>query len=235
MAGVSGGKPRHEGGSAFGDGASGEQAVPEVFRAAVAELLGTRLRPEITLGQTPAPRRLAPYAHALTATVEADGEELADGRLVLLHDPSGHEAWQGEFRLVSLTQADLEREIADDPLLAEVGWSWLTDALEQFGCAYTEPSGTVSRAYSQYFGGMADRPSSTEIEIRASWTPIARGDAGLNLGAHLRAWGELLCQCAGLPPSPLPLPAPGAGGAVTSGPASSVVPMPTRRQPRGGA
>jgi hypothetical protein len=235
MAGVSGGKPRHEGGSAFGDGASEEQAVPEAFRAAVAELLGTRLRPEITLGQTPAPRRLAPYAYALTATVEADGEELADGRLVLLYDPAGHEAWQGEFRLVSLTQADLEREIADDPLLAEVGWSWLTDALEQFGCAYTEPSGTVSRAYSQYFGGMADRPSSTEIEIRASWTPMARGDAGLNLGAHLRAWGELLCQCAGLPPSPLPLPAPGAGAGVTSAPASSVVPMPTRRQPRGGA
>jgi hypothetical protein len=235
MAGVSGGKPRYEGGSGLGDGASAEQGLPEAFRAAVAELLGTRLRPEITLGETPAPRRLAPYAHALTATVEAEGEELADGRLVLLHDPSGHEAWRGEFRLVSLTQAELEREIADDPLLAEVGWSWLTDALEQFGCAYAEPGGTVSRAYSQYFGAMADRPSSTEIEIRASWTPIPRGDGSLDLGAHLRAWGELLCLCAGLPPSPLPLPAPGAPTPPAAAQPSSVVPMPTRRQPRGGA
>jgi hypothetical protein len=239
MAGVNGGKPRYEGGSGFGDGASGEQAVPEAFRAAVTELLGARLRPEITLGNTPAPRRLAPYSYALTATVESDGEELADGRLVLLHDPSGHEAWQGQFRLVSLTQAELEREIADDPLLAEVGWSWLTDALEQFGCAYAEPSGTVSRAYSQYFGAIAERPSSTEIEIRASWTPVPRADGSLDLGAHLRAWCELLCLCAGLPPSPLPLPGPGAGPGAPSPTApsqvSSVVPMPTRRQPRGGA
>jgi hypothetical protein len=240
MAGVNGGKPRYEGGSGFGDGASGEPSVPEPFRAAVTELLGTRMRSEITLGNTPAPRRLAPYAYALTATVESDGEELADGRLVLLHDPSGHEAWQGQFRLVSLTQADLEREIADDPLLAEVGWSWLVDALEQFGCSYIEPGGTVSRAYSQYFGSMADRPSSTEIEIRASWTPVlsATGNGtavtGLGLGAHLRAWCELLCQCAGLPPLTVPYPATPAVG-DGSGQVSSVVPMPTRRQPRGGA
>jgi hypothetical protein len=82
---------------------------------------------------------------------------------------------------------------------------------------------------------MADRPSSTEIEIRASWTPIPRGDGSLDLGAHLRAWGELLCLCAGLPPSPLPLPAPGAPTPPAAAQPSSVVPMPTRRQPRGGA
>ncbi|WP_084714608.1 DUF3000 domain-containing protein [Streptacidiphilus rugosus] len=236
MAGVNGGKPMQEGGSALGEGATGADTAPAAFRAAVADLRSARMRPEVRIGDTPAPRRLAPYAYALTATVEVDGEELADGRLVLLHDPSGHEAWQGEFRLVSLSQADLEREIADDPLLAEVGWSWLMDALEQHGCRYAEPSGTVSRAYSHYFGGMADRPSSTEIEIRASWTPVPDGEH-LGLGAHLRAWCELLCQCAGLPPLPAPtagtvggVPEPGSGSQV-----SSVVPMPLRRQPRGGA
>jgi hypothetical protein len=240
MAAVNGGRPMYEGGSAFGEGTTGAETAPAAFRTAVAELRSTRVRPEVRVDDTPAPRRLAPYAYALTATVEVDGEELADGRLVLLHDPSGHEAWKGQFRLVSLTQADLEREIADDPLLAEVGWSWLVDALEQFGCAYIEPGGTVSRAYSQYFGSMADRPSSTEIEIRASWTPVpsvtGSGAAvtGLGLGAHLRAWCELLCQCAGLPPLTVPYPVTPAAG-EGAGQVSSVVPMPTRRHPRGGA
>ncbi|MEY9844926.1 DUF3000 domain-containing protein [Streptacidiphilus sp. MAP5-3] len=253
MAAVNGGRPMYEGGSAFGEGTTGAETAPAAFRAAVAELKSTRVRPEVRIDDTPAPRRLAPYAYALTASVEVDGEELADGRLVLLHDPSGHEAWQGQFRLVSLTQADLEREIADDPMLAEVGWSWLVDALEQFGCAYVEPGGTVSRAYSQYFGSMVERPSSTEIEIRASWTPVPPAHSaipslpsmpsvtgggaavtGLGLGAHLRAWCELLCQCAGLPPLTVPYPATPVVG-EGSGQVSSVVPMPTRRQPRGGA
>ncbi|MHA6763393.1 DUF3000 domain-containing protein [Streptacidiphilus sp. PAMC 29251] len=205
------------------DGAPG---VPPAFREAVEALRGARLRPEIVIGDTPAPRKLAPYAFALTATVEVDGEELADGRLVLLHEPGGHEAWNGEFRLVSLGRAELEPEMADDPLLAEVGWSWLMDGLEQQGARYTEPSGTVSRASSHYFGALSERGTSTEIEIRASWTPLAADSAGAGAGfaEHLRAWCELLCLCAGLPPAPgAPEPA-----AVRS---SSVVPMPTRRRP----
>ncbi len=56
-----------------------------------------------------------------------DGEEdLADGRLVLLHDPAGHDAWHGTFRLVTLVRAELEPEMAADPLLPDVCWSWLT-------------------------------------------------------------------------------------------------------------
>ena len=219
------------------DGAPG---VPSAFREAVEALRGARLRPEVVIGDTPAPRKLASYAYALTATVEVDGEELADGRLVLLHEPGGHEAWDGEFRLVSLGRAELEPEMANDPLLAEVGWSWLMDGLEQQGARYTEPSGTVSRCSSHYFGALAERETSTEIEIRASWTPVtgaaARGreDAGTGAGReagagagfaeHLRAWCELLCLCAGLPPAP-------ATPEATPVTAGGVVPMPTRRRP----
>ena len=209
---------------------NGAPGVPAAFREAVEALRGARLRPEVVIGDTPAPRKLAAYAFALTATVEVDGEELADGRLVLLHEPGGHEAWNGEFRLVSLGRAELEPEMADDPLLSEVGWSWLMDGLEQQGARYTEPSGTVSRCSSQYFGALGDREGSTEIEIRASWTPVAAcgdGDGaggGAGFAEHLRAWCELLCLCAGLPPAPAaPVTAP-----VTQG---GVVPMPTRRRP----
>ncbi|MFC1414895.1 DUF3000 domain-containing protein [Streptacidiphilus sp. N1-12] len=205
------------------DGAPG---VPPAFREAVEALRGARLRPEVVIGDTPAPRKLAPYAFALTATIEVDGEELADGRLVLLHQPGGHEAWDGEFRLVSLGRAELEAEMADDPLLSDVGWSWLMDALEQQGARFTEPSGTVTRCSSHYFGALAERETSTEIEIRASWTPVQDGAPGSAAGfaEHLRAWCELLCLCAGLPPAPgVPEPA-----AARSG---GVVPMPTRRRP----
>jgi hypothetical protein len=78
----------------------------------------------------PAPKRLAPYASALAATVERDGADVAWGRLVLLYDPDGQKGWDGVFRLVAYIRADVEPEIAADPLLGEVGWSWLSEALD---------------------------------------------------------------------------------------------------------
>lgn len=158
----------------------------------------------------------------MTASVEVDGEELADGRLVLLHDPAGQEAWNGDFRIVTMTRAELEPEIAGDPMLSEVGWAWLMDSLQTHGAGFAEPSGTVTRCASQYFGGLAERASSTEIEVRASWTP-----ADGRFERHLTAWADLLCVCAGLPPSaPAPL------GLADTPSLGGVVPMPARRRPR---
>lgn len=115
-------------------------------------------------------------------------------KLVLLHDPAGHEAWQGSFRLVTLVRAELEPEMASDPLLPEVCWSWLTGALEARGLSYGEAGGTVTRASSHYFGELATRRPATQIEIRASWTP-REGRGGVpDTAAHLMAWGDLLCQ-----------------------------------------
>ncbi len=194
------------------------QTAPPPFRAAVEALRTARLRPEIELSATPAPRRLAPYAHALEAAVVEGDDDLADGRLVLLHDPAGHDAWQGTFRLVTLVRAELEPEMAADPLLPDVCWTWLTGALQGRGLSYGEPSGTVTRASSHYFGGLGQRPAASQIEIRASWTP-REGLGGVpDTAAHLAAWGDLLCQVAGLPPA---------------GPSdASVVTLPQRRGPQ---
>ncbi|WP_374194098.1 DUF3000 family protein, partial [Streptomyces sp. MBT97] len=112
-----------------GDG-DGNRSGPPPFRAAVDALRATRLRPQIEVEPTPAPKRLAPFAYALEATVVDGEQDLADGRLVLLHDPAGHDAWRGTFRLVTLVRAELEPEMAADPLLPEVCWSWLTGALQ---------------------------------------------------------------------------------------------------------
>lgn len=134
------------------------ETAPPPFRAAVDALRAARLRPEIEIDPTRPPQRLAPYAYALEAAVVADDEDLADGRLILLHDPAGHDAWQGSFRLVTLVRAELEPEMAADPLLPDVSWSWLTGALQARGLSYGEPSGTVTRASSHYFGGCPSAP-----------------------------------------------------------------------------
>lgn len=177
-----------------------ESSVPLPFRRAVDGLRKARLRPGIEIDPTKPPQRLAPYAYALEAAVVDGEDDLADGRLILLHDPSGHDAWHGTFRLVTLVRAELEPEMAADPLLPEVCWSWLTGALDARGLMYGEPSGTVTMASSHYFGGLSERRPATQIEIRASWTP-REGVGGVpETSAHLAAWCELLCQIAGLPP-----------------------------------
>jgi len=174
-----------------------------VFRMAVAGFEAARdalarARDDILFEDCPAPRRLAPYATALGAVAYRDGEEVATGRLVLLYDPDGQPGWTGVFRLIAYVHADIEAEIAADPLLGEVGWSWLTDALETHAPGYTAPSGTVTRVITAGFGAKEGEPDSTGFELRASWSPPE--DTGL--GVNVAAWCELLVAAAGLPAQP---------------------------------
>ncbi len=176
----------------------GEQSAD--FARAIAALRDARLRPEVRITEVPAPQRIAPYAVALTAEVvgaAGDEEELASGRFVLLHDPSAPQPWEGEWRAVTFARAELEPELAGDPMLGAVGWSWLIDALDERDVGYSAEAGTVTRVVSESFAGLADREPSVEMEVRASWTPQ---DA--DLGGHLLAWSDLLCTIAGLPPLP---------------------------------
>jgi hypothetical protein len=174
------------------------EPAPETFVRALSALRAVTPRPEVVLEETPAPQRLAPHAVALSADVLAPGDpdtELGTGRLVLLHDPAGHEAWDGTFRVVTYVRAELDHDMAADPMLPGVGWAWLTEALDGHGAAFTAASGTVTRVASESFGAISGEPASAQIEIRASWTPLDEG-----FGAHLLAWCDLLCTTAGLPP-----------------------------------
>lgn len=167
-----------------------------MFAHAVRALRGVRPRPEITLEEVSPPAKLAPYAFAVSAVVRRrDAEEIANGRLILLHDPAGHETWDGTLRLVTYVTADIDTEMAIDPFLPEVGWSWLTDALNLHGAQYKAAAGTVTQTMSTRFGDLSGTPASADIEIRASWTPVDH-----DLGAHLTAWCGLLSSTAGLPP-----------------------------------
>lgn len=176
-------------------------AAPAGFVQAIESLRSASVRAEVHLRDAPAPSRLAPFSFAVTAVVHG-GEvrggdvELAGGRLVVLHDPRGHESWQGTTRLVAYVRAELETEIAVDPFLGGVGWSWLLEALDGHGAGYTAAAGTVTRAASESFGAMADHQATAEVEVRASWTPLDD-----DLAPHLHAWCDLLCHAGGLPPT----------------------------------
>jgi hypothetical protein len=189
-----------------GAGAVGE---PPEFAAAVATMRAARLRPEIHCEEMPAPQRIAPFAAALSADVTVDSEEVGTGRIILLHDPLGNDAWDGEFRCVAYARAEIDVELITDPMLAGVGWAWLTDALDAHGASYHMASGTVTRVATESFGGMADDSAAAQLEIRASWTPImpakpagAEVVSELDIAPHVEAWGELLCTAVGLPPVP---------------------------------
>ena len=78
------------------DAAAAVAAAPETFRQAVETLTAAPVRREVRVEPLRPPQRLAPYSYAVSAEIiDADGKDLATGRLVLLHDPDGHEAWQG--------------------------------------------------------------------------------------------------------------------------------------------
>jgi hypothetical protein len=178
--------------------------VPEPFAAAVDGLhaaLATVDRPGLVLHEIPGPRRLAPYSVAVAAEIARDGKEVAHGRLVVLHDPEGQEGWRGDTRVVAFVSAAISASTSADAALAEVGWSWLTEALHDRGAPHTAAGGTVTRTVSSRFGQLTDPAEASEVEIRASWTALPGADGRLDLASHLGAWCDLLCATAGLPPA----------------------------------
>lgn len=185
--------PRTDGAAA--SPAEGE-ALPELFAEAVRSLARVEPRPEITLQPVRAPQRLAPWTYALSASVSTEEQEIATGRLVVLHDPAGNEAWEGTLRLVSYICSELDPEMALDPMLPSVGWSWLLEALADSGAAHLAAGGTVTRTSSRRFGDLAGPGDSHDLELRASWTPLDS-----DLAPHLDAWCTLLASTAGLPPA----------------------------------
>ncbi len=190
--------------SSYYDGTMRELSFDQI----IAEIRAISTRNEIEVEEVPAPQRLAPFAIALTATVlgdvvitsesEEDGEEIATGRFVLLHDPEGQYGWGGRFRCVTFVRANIDRDMVSDPLLADVGWTWLLESLTKLNCDYTSPSGTVTRVASSSFGTLSSRAEESELEVRASWTPLSAE----RLSDHVRAWLEVLEISAGLAPIP---------------------------------
>lgn len=168
------------------------------FSLAASQIRAVSFRDDLTVQEIPSPAGLAPESFALAGDVrpdlEAGDSEYGTGRFILLHDPSEPDPWNGPFRIVCFAQAPLEPEIGVDPLLADVAWSWLIDALNSRGAGFHSSSGTATKTLSKGFGGLAQEGEGAQIELRASWSPTG------SLAPHVEAWAELVCMLAGLPP-----------------------------------
>jgi hypothetical protein len=166
------------------------------FQDAVSSLRSVPVRDEIEVSEIRPPRQLAPYAFAVAMELDGPGDEYATGKLVLLYDPDGQADWGDEsLRLVAYVRAEVDTEAALDPLLPEVGWSWLTEALEHHDAACTALGGTVTRTSSCRFGEMSEPEHADDVELRASWSPLSN-----ELEPHGAAFCELLAVASGLPP-----------------------------------
>ncbi len=172
---------------------------PAVFRDAVMSLAEAHGRSDVTITSIPAPGGVTDFSYALSADVTptaSDGAaEWGIGRLVIMYDETEPEAWGGPWRVVCFAQAPLEAEIGADPMLAEVTWSWLVDALAAHGAEYQHPSGTATRIVSRGFGELQADKEGSQIEIRASWSPTSG-----KMAPHVDAWIDLVAQMAGMPP-----------------------------------
>ncbi|MBY6414507.1 DUF3000 domain-containing protein [Rhodococcus sp. BP-252] len=182
----------------------GPSAEPAPFRSAIEAMHRAVVHPAIEIGPIRPPQRLAPYSYAVGAEVQQQARENTDeqfdgdafGRLILLYDPDGDEAWNGTMRLVAYIQADVDESLASDPLLPEVGWSWLVDALESRSEPLTALGGTVTSTSSVRYGDIAGPPKAHQLELRASWTATS-----IELASHVEAFCEVLAYAAGLPPA----------------------------------
>lgn len=174
--------------------------TPQEFVTALESLKGQEFRPELHVTQIPPPTRIAPWAVALQAELndaaDLDPDHyLGSAKFVALHDPEGQPAWDGTFRIVIHAQAPMDSQMGDDPLLGEVAWSWLAEALDNKGAAFHNLNGTVTRSFNETFGGLHLNQSRVDLELRASWTPQSE-----HLTDHLLAWADFAAQLAGLGP-----------------------------------
>lgn len=203
--------------------------IPPQFATALNSLRKPAVRTDIHLTEIPGPSRLAPFTIALEGELLAapgdepgfepgDADTAAQGRFVVLFNPEGEPSWQGEFRVVTMVTADLDTEIADDPMLDDVVWSWLTDLLANANLSVSALGGTVTRVLSKSYG-LGDEPTA-ELEIRASWTPTDP-----ELAAHLQVWAELMATAAGVTAPPEVL-------ALTEPVPEGVTPIRSHRHPR---
>jgi hypothetical protein len=99
------------------------------------------------------------------------------------------------MRLVAYIQADWDSSEAIDPLLPEVAWSWLVEALDARAEHVTALGGTVTATSSVRYGDISGPPRAHQLELRASWTAITP-----DIGTHVEAFCEVLEHAAGLPP-----------------------------------
>lgn len=177
-----------------------EDLAPE-FQAAVFSIRHAAKRSELEIEELAAPTDIATHAIAFSAQVSSQTSEvpgsLGTGRFVLFWSPQPQENWTTNFRIVCFARAPLESEIGAEEQIADVTWTWLTDALSIAGAQYSSIAGTTTRIISKGHGLMVNEKNHAELEMRASWSPH-----GTDVARHFEAWQNLVCIMSGFELTP---------------------------------
>lgn len=167
---------------------------PAEFLEALLTLRSVTTPPHLTLSEIPAPKRIAPFAAALHAQspIEDDDLPIATGRFIILYNPEAPIEWGAKFRIITQIRSEMDAHLGEDPLLGQVVWSWLHDALDKHSASVRTLNGTVTREHSETFGGLVLKRSEIEVELKASWSTDFN-----DLAPHFSAWLDLVTQAYG--------------------------------------
>ncbi len=175
-----------------------QAGVAPEFALALESLRSLTMRPEVEVTEIIAPADMAKHAVAFSCDVKAESAhekiDLGTGRIVILWDEAPQEAWGSNFRVVIFAKSPLETDIGADEYSAGVSWAWLISALEETGARYSAEAGTATRVISVGYGSLANQKEHSEVELRASWSPI-----DYELATHMNAWQNLICMMSGYP------------------------------------
>ena len=172
-----------------------DSEAPAQFAAAALSLAEPFLREELTTSQIPAPAQIAPWALAFAAQAPNPADTPMNrgvGRIVFLHDPTQFDAWGSNMRVIAYGKSPLENDLGIEEDVAHFWWARLEQALRMHGAQYSHEAGTVTKMTSTGMGTLSNDPNSSEVEIRASWSPQSD-----ELGPHLAAWQDLIAAMAG--------------------------------------
>jgi hypothetical protein len=169
--------------------------APAQFAAAALSLTEPALRSELETSQIPAPDRIAPWALAFAAQAPNPADTPMNrgvGRIVFLHHPEQFDVWGSNMRVIAYGKSPLENDMGVEEDVAHYWWSELMRALNTHGATFTNEAGTVTKMSSTGMGSLANDPNSSEVEIRASWSPTDD-----DLGKHFAAWQDIIASMAG--------------------------------------
>lgn len=175
------------------------ERVPAEFKNAAAGLESALFRNELRSEQIHSPEGISKDSLAFATEVPNKASENKDrgvGRLVFIYDKKQNETWGGNMRIIAYGKSPLteaERGVHDDD--SHWYWGMLIRALHNHGAKFINEAGTVTTIKSKGMGSIAEDTENTEIEIRASWTPVD-GD----FAPHFAAWQDLIAGMAGFSP-----------------------------------
>jgi hypothetical protein len=172
-----------------------DPSAPAQFSAAALSLSEPLLRAELITSQIPAPEKIAPWALAFAAQAPNPADTPMNrgvGRIVFLHDPEQFDTWGSNMRVIAYGKSPLESDLGIEEDVAHFWWEELIRALKNHGVQYSHEAGTVTKMTSTGMGSLANDPTASEVEIRASWSPQQD-----DLGPHLAAWQDLIAAMAG--------------------------------------